>query len=128
VQTWYDTSGRRTIDALDAELEQAPPEWIVYQRALDTITLQEVTTKLKEPLVHRDLDREIMEKIVSGHWTVVQRRCFDGSDWILIRTNPPSPLEHHGLASDAEDRSKACSKAPEQTYFEILKEKLKRRH
>jgi hypothetical protein len=128
VQTWYDTSGRRTIDALDAELEQAPPEWIVYQRALDTITLHEVASKLKEPLVHRELDREIMEKIVSGHWTVVQRSCFDGSDWILIRTSPPSPLEHHGLASDAEDRSLACSNAPEPTTFEILQGKLTRRH
>jgi len=128
VQTWYDTSGRRTIDALDAELGQAPPEWIVYQRALDTIWIHEWTAKLREPLAHRDLDREIMGKIVSGHWTVVQRSCFDGSDWILIRTSPPSPLEHHGLASDAEDRALACYKAPEPTYFEILKEKLKRSH
>ena len=108
VQTWYDTSGRSVIDKLDGELEAAPPAWIMYQRDLDTMSKHEGVFNGYKPLPHRELDREIMSKIAADQWTLARRACFEGSDWLLIRTSPPRPDEHQGTAEDAADQFSAC--------------------
>lgn len=41
VQTWYDTTSQQTIDALIGELKAAPPKWIIYQRATDSMAAHE---------------------------------------------------------------------------------------
>ncbi len=86
VQTWYDTTSQQTIDTLDAELTAAPPKWIVYQRALDSMMQHEAIFTGGRPLPHRKLDQLIMNKIREGKWMVVQRTWFEGADWIVIRT------------------------------------------
>ena len=87
VQTWYDTTSAQTIDTLDAQLAVAPPKWIVYQRALDSMSLHEEAFNHGRPLPHRKLDRLIMDHISDGQWKVVQRQWFEGADWIVIRTH-----------------------------------------
>lgn len=87
VQTWYDTTSEQTIDTLDSQLATAPPKWIVYQRALDSMQLHEQAFNNGRPIPHRKLDRLIMGHIADGQWTVVQRQWFEGADWIVIRTH-----------------------------------------
>ena len=87
IQTWYDTTSAQTIDTLDAQLAAAPPKWIVYQRALDSMHLHEEAFNHGRPLPHRKLDRLIMDRISDGQWKVVQRQWFEGADWIVIRTH-----------------------------------------
>ncbi len=87
VQTWYDTTSEQTIDTLDAQLTQAPPKWIVYQRALDTMQAHEAVFNNGRPIPHRKLDRLIMNHIADGQWKVVERQWFEGADWIVIRTH-----------------------------------------
>ena len=87
VQTWYDTTSEQTIDTLDSQLSSAPPKWIVYQRALDTMQAHEAVFNHGLPLPHRRLDRLIMNEIAAGKWKVVQRQWFEGADWIVIRTH-----------------------------------------
>ena len=86
VQTWYDTSSRETIERLVGELENAPPEWIVYQRAPDTLEQNEQAFGGGKPLAHRRLDRLIVERIASGAWTVAYRQPLNGTDWLVVRT------------------------------------------
>jgi hypothetical protein len=88
VQTWYDTSSKETIDTLIGELQAAPPQWIIYQRGLDTMELHEYAFTKGSPLPQRALDRLIMNRINQQTWVVVQRENFEGADWILIRTHP----------------------------------------
>ena len=104
VQTWYDTTSQQTIDTLDAELTTAPPKWIVYQRALDSMKDHEIVFTGGRPLPHRALDRLIIRQIDEGKWTVVRRTCFKGADWIVLRTSPPplasvtsSPYQSAGI-------------------------------
>ncbi len=87
IQTWYDTTSVQTIDTLDAQLATAPPKWIVYQRALDSMHLHEEAFNHGRPLPHRKLDQLIMDHIADGQWKVVQRQWFEGADWIVIRTH-----------------------------------------
>ncbi len=86
VQTWFDTSSEQTIDNLDQELSTNPPQWIVYQRALDTMVIHEKTFLNGRPLPHRKLDQLIRDKIKLGAWRIVQYKDFDDSDWFLIQT------------------------------------------
>ena len=86
VQTWFDTSGEDTIARLDAELETAPPKWIVYQRLLPVMTVHEQAFRGGKPLPHRKLDALIVGKIASGAWKVEQVGTLNGGDWFLIRT------------------------------------------
>jgi hypothetical protein len=114
VQTWYDTTSRQTMDSLLRDLQVEPPQWIIYQRALDSIKAHEKVFLNGQPLPHRALDQLIMRRLMSNQWTVVQRRCFEGADWILIRSDPPSSQEQHATPDLASDRTKACdnSKLP----------------
>ena len=88
VQTFYDTSSKATIDHLEAELKQAPPEWIVYQRQLDILHENEIAFRHGQPLPHRDLDRLIVGRVQSGAWTATQlpSPAYDKSIWLLIHT------------------------------------------
>ena len=88
VQTWYDTVNKDVIDTLISELESAPPQWIIYQRALDTMAGHEHIFNGGKPLPHRALDALIMERIASGQWQVSYQETFDGADWMVIRTRP----------------------------------------
>lgn len=108
VQTWYDTSGKQMIDTLDQELLTAPPQWIMYLRGLDTMEVHEVVFGNGKPLPHRELDRIIMGQVVGNHWTVVRRVCFEGANWLLIRTTPPAADEHHGQPNDSDDWGVSC--------------------
>jgi hypothetical protein len=95
VQTWYDTTSKSRIDALIQDLQQ-PPDWIVYQRAIDTIQGNEHYFSHGRPLPHRALDRLITDRIRSRSWSVVQDQCFEGAQWLLLRTQPttltPPPM------------------------------------
>ncbi len=87
VQTWYDTTSQQTINTLIGELQSAPPQWIVYQRDLDTMQGHELFFTGGRPLPHRALDWLIMDRIIEGKWVVVRREVFQEADWILIRTH-----------------------------------------
>jgi hypothetical protein len=102
VQTFYDTSTRSTIEKLIGELQTAPPQWIVYQRQIKVLTLQEKTYHKGQPLAHRDLDTLIMQKIAMGQWQLVEKGNYllssslppdktpyqEGDGWYVIRTRP----------------------------------------
>ena len=49
VQTWYDTSEKRTIDAQMEQLRQVPPEWIFYQRQPEVVRFHEQTFNGGQP-------------------------------------------------------------------------------
>jgi hypothetical protein len=87
VQTWYDTTSTQTINTLIGELQSKPPQWIVYQRGLDTMQAHELVFKGGQRLPHRALDWLIMDRIIEGKWVVVRREVFQEADWILIRTH-----------------------------------------
>ncbi len=108
VQTWYDTSSRQEIERLESQLQTAPPRWIAYQRGLDTVTVHEAAYNGGQPLAQRDMDGEMMKLIADRRWTIVQRSCFGGSDWMLLRSTPPAAGEHQPIAADADDRSGSC--------------------
>ena len=86
VQTWYDTTSRETIEGLVGELGSAPPAWIVYQRAPDTLEQNELAFGGGKPLAHRQLDSLIIERISSGAWQVAYRQPLNGTDWMVIQT------------------------------------------
>jgi hypothetical protein len=88
VQTWYDTTSLQTINTLIGELQSGPPQWIVYQRSLDSMHAHEVVFTGGQRLPHRALDWLIMDRIIEGKWVVVRREVFQEADWILIRTHP----------------------------------------
>lgn len=91
VQTWYDTSGAGTIDAMMKQLQEAPPEWIFYERQPEAIHLHEQVYNAGRPIPHRYLDQLIEQKISEGAWKVVYRNSYNSTpelkqDWLLIRT------------------------------------------
>jgi hypothetical protein len=97
VQTFFDTSTRATINHLMKELDAAPPQWIVYQRQLNILSIHERLLNYGRPLAHRDLDEMIMRKIDTGQWQVVGKSNYlfddkglysDGDGWLIIRTQP----------------------------------------
>jgi hypothetical protein len=97
VQTFFDTSTRPSIDRMITELDKDPPQWIVYQRQMKILTLHEKIYNHGKPLVQRDLDRMIMQKIATGQWQVVAKSNYllldrgiyeDGDGWLIIRTRP----------------------------------------
>lgn len=91
VQTFFDTSTRATIEHLMAELNTAPPQWIVYQRQLNIMNGAERLYNHGRPLAQRDLDKMIADKLASGQWTLVDHSDYlghQGGGWFIIRTRP----------------------------------------
>ena len=92
VQTFFDTSTRATIEGLMAELNTAPPKWIVYQRQMLILGGAERLYNHGRPLAQRDLDTLIKAKLASGQWTLVDQSDYLGAEhgdgWFIIRTHP----------------------------------------
>jgi hypothetical protein len=93
VQTWFDTSSKETIVGLSEQLQTAPPKWIFYQRQLDALAANEEAFNGGRPLPHRELDRQIEEKLMQGSWKTAYRSSYDSKEylrqeWLLISTAP----------------------------------------
>jgi hypothetical protein len=88
VQLWYDTTSKQTIDRLIGELETAPPKWIVYQRAEDTMEAHETVFLKGQPLPHRALDKLILDQLALGKWQLAGAAEFQGAEWVVIQTHP----------------------------------------
>jgi hypothetical protein len=89
IQTFFDTSGRETIETLMADLNRDPPDWILYQQQLANLAMHEQQYNGGNRLPQRDLDDLIGRKTQSGEWLVVAREAFGrGSEWFLIETRP----------------------------------------
>ncbi len=98
VQTFFDTATRGTIEHMMQELQNAPPQWIVYQRQLNIMKGSEQLYNHGRPIAQRDLDTLIMKKLASGEWSLVDRsdylkpdKASDaalGTGWYIIRTRP----------------------------------------
>lgn len=91
VQTFFDTSSKQTIQTLMDELQASPPQWIFYQRQLDTLRLHEIAYNRGQPLQQRYLDQLIEQKIAEGAWHVVFASDYGNSatwsnHWLLIKT------------------------------------------
>ncbi len=104
VQTFFDTANRATIDHLMAELQEHPPEWIVYQRQINILVGAERLYNHRHPLAQRDLDLFLLRKLASGEWTLVYRsgylrpeywKTWDETDWYVIHTRPAVPGAPH---------------------------------
>jgi hypothetical protein len=91
VQLWYDTASQATIDRVALDLEMRPPEWIIYERGLDSMWAHEWIFLRQRPLPHRKLDALVLDKLRAGEWTLTQQRCYNGADWLEIHTVPTVP-------------------------------------
>jgi hypothetical protein len=93
VQTFFDTSSKETIFGLMQQLEQTPPEWVLYQRQLDNLKMHEDIYASGKPLPHRYLDQMIEEELDSGRWEKAYTSDYEArpdsrNEWILMRTRP----------------------------------------
>ncbi|HUD21887.1 MAG TPA: hypothetical protein VMQ60_03505 [Acidobacteriaceae bacterium] len=93
VQTFFDTSSKETIDGLIGELETSPPQWILYQRELQVLTVHELIYNHGKPLEQRYLDELIERKLADGSWHAVYTSSYGthpglSDQWILITTRP----------------------------------------
>lgn len=87
VETFFDTTARSTIEKLMRELQTSPPQWIVYQRQMESLTAQEAAFLGHGTFAQRDLDTLLMSRIASGQWTLVDTRYYGpGEGWYIIRT------------------------------------------
>jgi hypothetical protein len=87
VQTFFDTSSRRSIDALTAEVSSSPPDFILFQEQEENLRGHELAYKGGSELPHRKLNRFFMHQIESGVWTVLRHREYANTQWYLISTN-----------------------------------------
>jgi hypothetical protein len=100
VQTFFDISTRSTIEKMMDELRADPPEWIVYQRELHSMSAHEQIFNHGQRLAQRDLDDLIMQKIATGQWKLIDKKEYghwqvvvtkesqDAESWFVIRTRP----------------------------------------
>jgi hypothetical protein len=89
VQTFFDTSSSETIRKMMWELNGNPPMWILYQRQLKILKINEISYNHGHPLAHRDLDDLIESRLDSGAWKLVAKWTEQKhDDWLLIRTSP----------------------------------------
>lgn len=94
VQTWFDTAGAVIIQRLIADIDAAPPDWILYERQPKYLRMHEVYYFHGAPLPQRDLDNLIMRRIGEGQWRVVLAQEDQPGDlWLLIRTNARAEAE-----------------------------------
>jgi hypothetical protein len=89
VQTFIDITARSTMHKLMAELQAAPPQWIVYQRQMGSLFVLERSFNHGRPSPQRDLDALIMQRIRTGQWKVIDFKPSQyGDGWYVIRTRP----------------------------------------
>jgi hypothetical protein len=93
VQTNYDTSTQATVDRIMNELENAPPEFVFYQKEVVSLADNERVFNGGRPLPHRFLGELIESKLEQGAWHAVYTSDFEASydkqsKWMLIRTAP----------------------------------------
>jgi hypothetical protein len=89
VQTWFDTSTPQTIETLMQQLNDAPPQWILYERQISVLRAHEIEYNGGRPIIHRKLDELIMGKLADGQWKLVERDNYlKGDGWFLIETHP----------------------------------------
>lgn len=89
LQTFFDTTAKSTMDKLMTELQTDPPQWIVYQRQLVSMGVQEESFNHGHPLPQRFLDTLIMQKIATHQWQLIDKKNYQGGDgWYIIRTHP----------------------------------------
>ncbi len=86
VQTWYDTSGADTIQALVSQLQKAPPRWIAYEYNPNAVEGHERTYYHGKAIPHRALQGLVVNKITTGGWTLRLHQCSRLSEWLLIET------------------------------------------
>jgi hypothetical protein len=88
IQTFFDTTSPQTVGELINNLKNNPPDYIFYQRQLENMTAHEQIFFNDERIPFRDLDDFIMDKVLSGAWSVDYRSSqYPPSDWYLINTN-----------------------------------------
>lgn len=109
VQTWYDTASRATVESLIASLKEKPPEWIAYERGLDTMRIHEHAFLHNGRLPHRDLDDLITDRIGSGTWSIALQQCYGGADWVLIHTRQTGPGEPSQTLLPSMDEVNLCA-------------------
>ncbi len=97
VQTFFDISTAETVNRLHADLQQAPPAVIVYQRQMGNLALHERLYNGGHALPQRALDELIGHKLEHGEWTALSSTHLQDSDWIVIRTRPVR-LQGGGIA------------------------------
>lgn len=89
VQTWFDTATPDTMQTLMNELDHTPPRFILYERQLLVLHNHEKDYNGGRPVIHRKLDEQIMGKLESGEWKLLDRRNYlVGDGWFLIQTHP----------------------------------------
>lgn len=89
VQTFFDITTRSTIEKMIGEVQTAPPQWIVYQRQLQSMGVLEGVFNHGQPLAQRELDELIMQRIATGQWQLIDKKNYlMGEGWYVIRTRP----------------------------------------
>ena len=88
VQTFFDTTTPSKINRLSDDLNSNPPNYIFYQRQLESMAAHESIFYGGRTLPHRLLDKTIMDNIKNGKWMVVyESDLYPPSNWMLIRTH-----------------------------------------
>lgn len=93
VQTFFDTSSHRSIEALAAEVASSPPDFILLQEQEKNLRDHEGAYNGGNELPHRKLNEFFMRQIEIGAWTVLRQREYANTHWYLISTNRPDPQQ-----------------------------------
>ncbi len=90
VQTWFDTTPRFLAYRMLREIENAPPEWIMYQRQIGTLAYHEYLYNGGQALPQRTLDEFVMKRVSEGQWKVAFHDISGpDSEWLLVNTRYP---------------------------------------
>jgi hypothetical protein len=86
VQTFFDTSSRRSIEALTAQVASSPPDFILFQEQEINLRGHEGVYNEGNKLPHRMLNEFFMHQIEGGAWTILRQREYANTHWYLITT------------------------------------------
>lgn len=87
IQTFFDTASASQIDRLIQDINNAPPQYIFYQRQLENLSAHEEVFNNGRPLRQRALDELIVRNVNQKKWEVVYKSdLYPPSVWLLIKT------------------------------------------
>jgi hypothetical protein len=89
VQTFFDTSSRRSIEALTAQVASSPPDFILFQEQEINLRDHEGLYNEGNKLPHRMLNEFFMHQIEIGAWIILRQREYANTNWYLISTRRP---------------------------------------